>query len=631
MFASKGVSDLTRKQVIIIGIAICISLLLALLSYLESKAIVPGTTSMTGLYVAIFFVWPCLASASGALIFRDRKQPGIATHLKTSLSSIIAMLELAAVGICAILAVNARVADRDVASILQTLLWHFKDTSYLLIGDVSPDLWLLPHETAKLLLGIFASFVCFACAGIFSTGISRPKTAAVAGCFHGLVLSGTILHCWIRLDLLAMDDVIILFPSHLLWILGVMGFLAILILSCTIFLNSGARINIRSSFALAVASAAAAFFLFAYAHRARLSGNSVTTYDTPLLAGDGKGIVANVFDSGRNSLNPRIWRIPLSGGDIAQLGGRFAYNPALSPDGNWIGYLSQGNILGLAKTAVDLRAVQINGSGDHLIASDLVERPYFAGEIYERLSFSPDSSRIALICDGTLIVTEPNKTRPVQIALPQERQWFIAGWNSSGTEVLVAPEMPPGPLLSCNAAKKQVRVLVDNRLGRRSFVFPWGSKGIRYVLLGNLFIDLSNGKEHSIAQANHCEAGISADQSTLVYAASVGSDRRSSQISIHWRELSSGDDHIAISSEQGCLEGPLLVSPEGTRLVAWDCAEDGQAFVANRDGDIKYFPENWRALGWINKDEVAFWKRDSSLALATANAADLNMKILRKK
>jgi hypothetical protein len=428
-----------------------------------------------------------------------------------------------------------------------------------------------------------------------------------------------------------MDDVFILFPSHLLWILGVMGFLAMLILLWTIFLNPGVRISIRSSFALAVASAAAAFFLFAYAYRARLSGDSVTTYDTPLLTGDGKGIVANVFDSGRNSLNPRIWRISLSGGDIAQLGGRFAYNPALSPDGKWIAYLSQVSILGLAKTAVDVRAVRVDGSGDHLIAPDLVERPYFGGEIYESLFFSPDNSRIAWICDGTLIITEPNQTRLVQIALPQGRQWFIAGWNSSGTEVLVAPVIPPGPLLSCNAAKKKVRVLVDNRLGRSSFVFPWGSKGIRYVLLGNLIMDLSSGKEHSIAHANRYEAGISADQSTLVYATSVGSDRGSSQISIHWRELSSGRDHIAISSEQGCLDGPFFVSPEGARLVAWDCAEDGRAFVINRNGDIKYFPADWGAFGWVNKDEVAFWKRDSALALATANATDLNMKILRKK
>lgn len=624
MFAFTKVSELTRKQMTIIGMAIGISLLLTFLACLESKHIVPGTTSMTGLYGAIFLVWPCLSSASGALIFRDRKETGIGKRVKTGVSSIIAMLELAAVGIYAILAVNASVDSRGIASILQTMLWHFKDTSYLLIGDQSR---LLSHSTAKLLLGIFASFVCFSCSGIFSRGISRPNIAALAGYFLGLVLSGTILYCWIRLDLVMNDDGT-LFPAHLLWILGVMGLAAILILLWAIFLNSGALINFRSSFALAVASAAVAFFLFAYAYRARFSGDSVITYDTPLLAGDGMGIVANVFDSGRNSLNPRIWRISLSGSDIAQLGGRFAYNPALSPDGKWIGYLSQSNFLGLAKTVVDLRAVLIDGSGDHLVASDLVEMPYFTGWFYDGLSFSPDGSRIALIWEDTLVVTVPNQIRPVQIALPQGRQWFIAGWDSSGTEVLVAPENHHGPLLTCDAAKKQVRVLVDNQLGRRGFVFPSGSKGIRYVLLGDLLIDLSNGKEHSIASANDYMAGLSADQLTLVYSTSTGNDRRCSQIEIHWYELSSGRDHIAISAEEGCLGGPLLVSPEGDRIVAWDCAEDGQAFVADRNGNIKYFSADWRALGWVNKDEVAFWK--PPLALATANVSNLNMKILRR-
>ena len=629
MFTRIRVSEMTRKQGIVIGIATGIAILLIFLGDLEVRHIVPGTTAMTGLYIAIFLVWPYLASVSGTLALRHKNAPGFAERAKAGLLSVFAVLVLAVIGISLILIANARVLDRDLPSILQTLMWSFKDTSYILFADATSNNSLLQGRTAKLLLGIFASFLSMACGAWFSSSISRPKTAAIAGYFAGLGISGAVLHYWIRLDLAMVDDIPVWEPGNLEWIIGVLGISTTLIFLCAICLNTNRYAKIWSRMTFAVGLSAIAFIALAYPHISQFSPISAVSYETPQLANDGGNIVVGVFDSTRKSLAPRIWRISVLGGEIAQLGGKHAYNPVLSPDGKWIAYLSQGTIFGFAQDRVDLWAIRVNGTQDHLLASGIADSPYFRLAVCEGLSFSPYGTRIAVLCDESLAVAALNQNRSVQIALPQGHQWLIAGWNSSETEVLIAPQMPPGPLLACNAVNKQMHVLIDNQLGRRNFIFPAGSKGIRYPLLENIFPDLSAGNEQSLARSRGYLADISADQSVIVYSTSRGSHFGSSLVEIHWFELSSGRDHIAISSEQGCLDGPFLVSPKGDRLVAWDCAEGGQTFVADRSGGIKYFPSEWKAFGWVSNDEVALWKTQPSIPLAIGNAANLTMKILR--
>jgi hypothetical protein len=126
----------------------------------------------------------------------------------------------------------------------------------------------------KLLLGIFASVVCFACAALLSSLLSRTKLAAIAGLFAGLSISGLIVHCWIRLDLVDFNDVGTLVPGELAWILCVLALSSVLILPATLFLSSSSRrrtgIAVLIGPSIIAGSAAVAFFAFAYPHRFRL-------------------------------------------------------------------------------------------------------------------------------------------------------------------------------------------------------------------------------------------------------------------------------------------------------------------------------------------------------------------------
>jgi len=614
----QGLWEFARKQAIVSGIATGISLTLVLMACLETRGILPRTTSMTALYASVFLVWPCLAATSGALAFRSNKQPGFAGSVKTGLVSLLAALVLFAVEAYAVLETTARVPAHDMGSILRITMRYLKDTNYIL------------HENGSLfLLGIPMSSVCFSCGTLFSPALSRPRNAAISSYIAGLIISGMLLHSWIRLDLGVQEDDIFLQPHYWNSIFLVLESLAILLFLFALILQAPRRASLLLRAVLAAGLPTIIFFAFAYPHTRQFSPDSAVLFSDPRLTSDGKYILADVKDGSRNSLDPRIWRISVSDGHIAQLTDRLAYNAAISPEGEWVAYLSQRSAIGLAQDSIDLRAVRIDGTGDHLLASDVAESWYFNRNTCGDLFFSPDGNRIALMCNGSLTVADMRHAHTNRMDIPKSWRRAVAGWNSSGTEILIAPKMPPGPLLACDPSNNQIRVAIDNTLERRNFVIPTATKGIQNVLLGDVLLDITRGNVRKVAKSNFYLAGISADGSTLAYLEAEVDPFNHQSGEIHWFELSTGSNHAALSFAQGCAEAPFLVSPNGDRLVLWDCAEGGQSAVIDRAGTVRYFPSEWRAFGWLGNHEVALFKFGSSVPLAIGNTSNLSLKILR--
>lgn len=643
-----------RKQGLIVVVALIISIVLAFLAFLERKSALPKGISLTAMYATLLFVWPCFSSISGGLLPAERFRQtaenlsggGIAKRLAARLLQAMTALLLSLIAIATALEVLARIPlhlRSELPWSEQRWAMYFKDAAYLILADGSfrhGDSWFrfnFYDGAYKLLLGVFGSLICFSCALLFSSLLTRAKVAATTGYFVGMSISWLIVHCWIRLDLPGLDDVLTLLPGELPWILCVLAISAMLIFILALLLSSSparrtcAPVILGS--VLSCGLATIAFFAFAYPHSIRLSPRSALAVWPPLLTADGKNILVEAVNF--NSWAPQIWCIPVEGKNITPLTGRLAHQLTLSPDGNWVGYLSQRNVFGFARESVDLRAVRMNGTQDRLLASGLTNNPYFTLYPCGGFAFSPDSSRIALACDDVLVVAELNGARPVRIPLPpiRCRLWLVA-WNISGSEVLVAPDpwtiSRTCLLLAYNLKTGGIRTVRENPECRHYFVFPSTPKGIQYVLFGNSLMDITTGKEQQITESDCYAAGMSPDRKFLVYATARQDSDRHYQTEIYWRDLASGRDEM-VASFQGLLSEPFLVSPMGDQILANDNSEpmNERAIIVENTGAVKRFPPGWMAFGWANNSEIGLSKPlEKSLPIALGESATMRMRIV---
>jgi hypothetical protein len=638
---SMKISEVIRTQGLVFGMATSISLLLIVLSYLESRQILSQGTSVATLYATIFLVWPFLGSLSGALMpisngrFIKRTAMGF--------MQLLMALFLASIGLATVLGVlkNVRLNfGYGLPGTLEFLASQFKDTGYLHMSDGSDlleKIWSSRGEH-KLLLGILVSILCFSCARLFSRILSRAKIAAIAGCLAGMSIFGIVVHCWIRLDLFGFDCTGTREPGELEWILGVLALSSLLIHFSAVVIAkdfhwpAGKSIWVGSLVSAVLASIA--FFTFAYPHSIRLSPQSALAMWQPLVAHDGKAAIVTAVK--RESYAPQVWSISLKSKNIRRLDGRMADHPFLSPDGNWVGYLSQRNLLGLTRDSVDLRVIRLDGTEDRLLASQLTANHDPTQVECGAFAFSPDSSRAAIVCNDTLVVAELNSGHSIRTPLPALRcgAWLVA-WNSFGSEVLVAPDPPTsiksGPLVACNPLTGRIRTIRKNDEGNHHFIFPSSTKGIPLVFFGNSILDLTNDKEQRITESDCYAAGLSDDQKLLVYATASNLYQQNTRTEVHWRELASGRDEM-VASFPGILSEPFLVSPAGNRVITNDNSEPmhDRAIIIERTGTMREFSSGWMAFGWMHNNKVVLLKPlEKSIPLAIGDAETMIMRVVR--
>jgi len=146
---------------------------------------------------------------------------------------------------------------------------------------------------------------------------------------------------------------------------------------------------------------------------------------------NGKSLVveANSYPSTQGSL----WRLGAEGARL-RLTRRLAFEPFVSPDGERVYYFSRRGFLGLARSTADLRVVNIDGSGDRLIAEE-VERAPRDFTFYRRMEasqamFSPDGTKVILRhwWSGEPMVVDLERgevevLREIEVPSLSRRQW----------------------------------------------------------------------------------------------------------------------------------------------------------------------------------------------------------------
>jgi hypothetical protein len=625
-----------RKQSLIVGAAICILFGAVTISIQEIKGELQKGSSATALYLVYLILLPILCSISGGSVHRrgseqtaaETPRRGVFAEAAARLVQVIATGGIIISGLVAAWELHGRIeAYLTYALPCQLLSWAGESLDIGYLNGLSPQIHMgriLGLETEgwfrvdMFLLGIPVCLVCFSCALLFASLLSRSTAGAFAGYLTGTGISALIMHLWLRLELTPFaDDTTEASPMQLPLMTLVLALTSLFIF--LLALRRWSNPHRRAVRALVLGSllcagiATLAFFAVAYPHSIRLSPDSAYAYPFPQLTANGENVVVEAI--GHDTMTPEIWAISLRGRGFTRLTGRLTYKPTLSPDGNWVAYLSQRNILGLARSAIDLRAVRIDGSQDHLLASGVADNPYLITEVScGNLAFSPDGGKVAVVCDEKVIVAELSGARLVRTALPPDQCWHArVAWNASGAEVLITPGTAycdgRGPLLAYNPTTGGLRT-VSRYHEDRTFVFPSDtSRGTRYVLFDNSLMDVETGSVQKLSESGCWIAGISADQRILAYG--IANDQWLNASEIHWRELSSGRDKLVANLRISIWQS-LLVSPKGDRLAANPFPLEGpgasQAVVIDREGSLRSLEPHWTALGWVNNDEIALMK-----------------------
>jgi hypothetical protein len=633
------ISKLLQKQMRIVAGAVAVSIVVTLLSILESRNILPKGISIVAIYGTLLFIWPCLSSISGAMIpsctvpQSTQKNPGGVSRRTTALFlQLITAILLAIIGVAAAFGVFLQIpmTGREANPPLP----HFIFNTY---SDFPPAWDFGIDGPFKWMQGIFVSLVCFACALLFSSLLSRTRPAAIAGLVSGLSISFMI---FIRLDLPLLGDSVPLTFDELRLIMSLLA-LTILLVILTFILrwnrNGSVSKTIFSGSLLCAGSALIVFFSFAYPLSIRLSPSSAETLYMPYFSADGEMIIVTAFK--RIAFAPQIWGIPVNGKNIRRLTGRLAVTPFMSslyaapfmsPDGNWIGYFSRQNFLGILQNHLDLRMVRVDGTEDRLLVSRLKEtddtdperRPDIA---CSASAFSPDSNRIAVVCKDVLTVVELRSGHCINITLPLEWPTHLA-WNNSGSEILISPGFASGSLFACDPATGRIRTIRENTKGRREALFLSTARGMRFVLIGNSLLDLQTNKEQLVDEKCY-RAGISSDDKSLVYTTPHWINPMNAQeigTEIHWREIASGKEEIAAILPNSYLSYSLLISPSGERVIV----NSDRAIVIERSGAMRYFPPGWSAFGWAGNDQVGLRSSEKLFPLALGDVETMKLRIL---
>jgi hypothetical protein len=275
----------------------------------------------------------------------------------------------------------------------------------------------------------------FASAVFFSTFLSRAMTAAAAGVVTALGVISLIFVVWSRFDLIPRFE-----PGLVAVELGAAAVL-ILLASLYVFARgemlSGRGVLRYATLGLLAAMAGLVVVSVpAFVAQTRLTPANAVLID-PTIVPAGNAVVTTAMDDEGGSA--QSWAIFLDGSGHRQLSPRLTGQPAVSPDGAWVAYLSQRGPLGLRADTVSLRATRMDGGEDRLLVDGLGVALY-PGAIDE-IRFSPDGDRVALAYDSTsLVVASMNGKKPLLMDLDTLGLHYarVHGWTEDGTEIVLA-------------------------------------------------------------------------------------------------------------------------------------------------------------------------------------------------
>lgn len=470
-----------------------------------------------------------------------------------------------------------------------------------------------------------AIFLLFSCSAFFSSFVSRPLTAAAAGLVTSIAILAAITLTWSRLDLVPrLEPELLAIQVSLAGTLLLAGSLHVFARGELLEGRRAARMG-----ALLIVASAATLLPAMTLARTRVSpAGAVLAW--PMLGSGGDQVIAMASRPGGGS--SQIWLIPTSGGRMRRLTGRLAAAPSLSPDGMWAAYVSHRGRLGLRSTETALRVARTDGSVDLLLASSLPGQPRFPGQ-EPRIVFSPDSTRVALLRGGWLVVEAVDGSHSSRLDLGRAvgRSGAILGWSRDGSEVLALlaaagggtstiSAIHPGSGRSRILFQAPERVFSPMMWGRS----PWGDR-LPLLTDGNgplpggwnlILVDAATGSATTIA-ASACVAApdISPDLQTITYAQC----RENGGFEIHVKDLRDGRDRT-LGSGPG-RPWQLFLSPSSERVLVHLNERGVSAMTIGPDGDTLELEPGWAPLGWSAEDRAVLAAGDQTGRIALADAS----------
>jgi len=445
--------------------------------------------------------------------------------------------------------------------------------------------------------------VVYAATVFFSTFLARPITAAGAGLTASAMILAVTFFFWSRLDL-DPGSVVVFLIGHLAGIS-----LVILAASLALFCRPGAVATRRGPIVagLAILASLALSPVVAVGWLTQLSAEAAQL-ETASLSPTGGAIAVT---ASRDLNSPRVLLMRADGSEEGQLTPRLTMNPAFSPDGVWIAYMSRRSWLGLAANDLSLRAVRPDGREDHLIAEGIPPEEYWSPFPI----ISPDSARVAVVSGGHLIVGSIDGPGVVEVDLDRtpSKGAALLGWTQDSRHVLMQSRGRDGEgalILTFDPDAQTWRTLWESEryFGLSGWYDPPEGYAMIPVVLEkedveewDLFlVSAKDGSEIKIAEGV-CRGSVHMpDPGTLAWADCREDDGGAQTSRIRMRDLAIGAER-----DMAVLAGKIVrlsVSPSMDRaFVSRRLAGKNEGLTSSlvgSGGSATDLPDGWIAIGW---------------------------------
>jgi len=627
-----------QRPVVFTGLAVSVSMPLFLIagaSTLQRRLDLADLADVMPLFLAAL-LWPLLAAACGAGTISNEIGGGTIGFLLSRPASRLRvwLIKVGMGGVALLLIVGGSLG---VAAAFRSIAPGHGSTdlvdSLTLLGEYGVvGTFTLVSVGGSILLP-------FASAVFFSTFLSRALTAAAAGLVAALAIISVVFLIWSRLDLVPRFE-----PGLLAIEFGAAGIL-ILVAALFVFTRgemlSGRRV-LRTALigSLIILGGMMIVSLPILRAHTRLTPSAAALSDLQIVPA-GNAIVATA--SGEHGESAQTWKIYLDGSGFERLTGRFAGRPAVSPDGEWVVYVSQRGPMGLRSDAIQLRAVRPDGSADHPLAPEFpVGSPYWYS--LDDLIVSPDGEQVVFRYDSRLIFAM--KGRPLIIKRFEDlgfRHAFVLGWTEDGSEVLLISSYwvnEEGTTLAAfNPKSGESRIVF--RSDRKRVYTPrsrYRPDGIVLVALGfegespdpnrrrfeTILVDVRDGTVEPLTESSCSVAYDTSEEARqIVYGHCPSEGAPASEVEIRVRDRVEGTD-VALATVEGKVWG-MTLSPSADRVALerfGGKAGRMATLVVHRNGEIRSFDEGWVPLGWTGRSGVVLVAkyRDVGTRLAVGDA-----------
>ena len=584
----------------------------------------------------LFFVWPLIAAATGATTFgADMADDSLRFLLSRPVSKARVWSIKMAVGIAAFLAVVA-------GSILIVVSYTFAFSPSRATLQRSVQAFEAGLDPRALGLLIACALLLFGCSVYCSMFLRRPMVAALAGAVAAVGMSFVVGLIWTL--------VLPRFPFGPIAFLGIgvavglpLGAVGVFAAAFWAFWRGdilGASGGVKVLTPLVLVGLVVMLIgavPVVYGGLSRVS-DLATSASTEILVADAAVVFTEPTASG---LTTRIVRADLDGSGTQVVVPTHGALPAVSPDGEWVAYVSFGSYLGILSSRPQLRAVRIDGSDDHVISSSPVTWEWGFAE--ETLTIAPDNDTVAYYAGasgpstpGGLWLTSISEgvSRYVDLDAPRAR---MLGWTEERSELLysvIRNRRTPDAHTEIHALDPDSgaeRIVRDLEGGQNIYRTGGGyyslQNGRAWTWLplwlatddGSVMalLDTRDGELIELSSSPCGYWGFSRDGGRFFYGHCSGSLREGDQVTaLRVLDLESRTDE-PFATIQGYLSSgngrELLPSPKGDRVVLYARRERNGTrgtWVVPRVGEPREVIGGGIPVAWLNdRDVLVRWRR----------------------